>query len=53
MALRWLSAVAALANEADPLARSGQVVVAAALGKELGFADIDGREPRPLSLSEM
>jgi dehydrogenase/reductase SDR family member 1 len=46
-------AVAALANEPEPLARSGQVVVAAALGKELGFADIDGRVPRPLSLSEM
>jgi dehydrogenase/reductase SDR family protein 1 len=42
-------AVAALA--ADPAAArwNGRVVVAAALGREYGFSDIDGRQPAPLS----
>ena len=41
-------AVAALAAEPDVMRRSGAVVVAAALGQELGFTDIDGRSPTPL-----
>ena len=41
-------AVAALAGDTDVLARSGQVLVAAALAREYGFDDIDGKQPRPL-----
>jgi dehydrogenase/reductase SDR family protein 1 len=44
-------AIAALA--ADPMVarRTGQVVVAAALAREYGFTDIDGKQPRPLDLN--
>ena len=45
-------AVAALYRDPGVLARSGQVVVAAALGRELGFTDVDGRNPSPLSREE-
>lgn len=45
-------AVAALAADPDSLRWSGQVVVAASLAREYGFSDIDGREPRPLTLAE-
>jgi hypothetical protein len=31
--------------------RSGQVLVAAALAKEYGIVDIDGRRPEPLTVS--
>ena len=41
-------AVAALAADADVQQRSGQVLVAATLGTEYGFTDIDGKQPRPL-----
>ena len=41
-------AVAALAADPDVLRRSGSVVVAAALGSEYGFTDVDGKQPRPL-----
>lgn len=46
-------AVAALA--ADPLVsrHTGAVLVAAALGREYGFSDIDGRQPRPLTLADV
>jgi hypothetical protein len=30
--------------------KSGRVFVAAALAHEYGFTDIDGRQPRPLTL---
>jgi hypothetical protein len=30
--------------------KSGKVLVAAALALEYGFTDIDGKQPRPLSL---
>src|SRR5262249_30428614 len=43
-------AVAALANDPEVLGRSGSVLVAAALAKEYGFTDINGRQPRPLTL---
>jgi dehydrogenase/reductase SDR family protein 1 len=46
-------AVAALAADADSLRWSGQVVVAATIAREYGFADIDGRQPRPLTLAEV
>jgi dehydrogenase/reductase SDR family protein 1 len=46
-------AVAALANDAEVLRRSGSVLVAAALAEEYGFADIDGHQPRPLTLADV
>ena len=46
-------AIAALASDPDVLRRSGQVLVAAALGREYGFADIDGKTPRPLTLADV
>jgi NAD(P)-dependent dehydrogenase (short-subunit alcohol dehydrogenase family) len=45
-------AVSALAADPQLLRKSGQVLVAAALGIEYGFTDIDGQQPRPISVSE-
>ena len=45
-------AIAALAADPDRLRRSGQVLVVAALAREYGVVDIDGRTPRPLTLDE-
>jgi dehydrogenase/reductase SDR family member 1 len=45
-------AVRALASDPERLRHTGQVLVAARLGIEYGFADIDGRQPRPLGLQE-
>ena len=42
--------IAALAADPNLMARSGQVVVAAAAARELGVLDIDGTSPEPLSL---
>ena len=46
-------AVAALAG--DPLVHrwTGQVLVAAAVALDYGFTDIDGKQPRPLTLSDV
>lgn len=46
-------AVAALASDANVMAKSGRVVVAAACGEEYGFADIDGKRPRPLTIDDV
>lgn len=46
-------AVAALAADPDRLRWSGQALVAAALALEYGFTDIDGRQPRPLTLADV
>jgi NAD(P)-dependent dehydrogenase (short-subunit alcohol dehydrogenase family) len=46
-------AVAALASEPEPLRRTGTIVVAAALARELGFTDVDGKSPRPLTLADV
>jgi hypothetical protein len=35
------------------MAKSGSVLVAAALAEEYGFTDIDGKQPRPLTLSDV
>jgi NAD(P)-dependent dehydrogenase (short-subunit alcohol dehydrogenase family) len=43
-------AISALAADPDVMAKSGQVLVAAALAKGYGFTDIDGKVPRPLTL---
>jgi NAD(P)-dependent dehydrogenase (short-subunit alcohol dehydrogenase family) len=41
-------AVAALAGDPDVQQRTGQVLVAATLGTDYGFTDVDGAQPRPL-----
>lgn len=46
-------AVAGLASDPDIMAKSGSVQVAAALAGEYGFTDIDGKRPRPLTLSDV
>lgn len=43
-------AVAALANDRNILQKTGEVLVAAQLGLEYGFTDIDGKQPKPLTL---
>ena len=46
-------AVAALAADPDVLRHTGKVLVAAAVAKEYGFTDIDGKTPRPLTLPDV
>jgi NAD(P)-dependent dehydrogenase (short-subunit alcohol dehydrogenase family) len=43
-------AVAALATDADVLAKSGQLVTAGGLAREYGFTDLDGTQPEPFAL---
>jgi NAD(P)-dependent dehydrogenase (short-subunit alcohol dehydrogenase family) len=45
-------AVAALAADPRVMVKSGRVLVAAALAQEYGFTDVDGKQPRPLTLEE-
>jgi dehydrogenase/reductase SDR family protein 1 len=45
-------AVAALAADPEVMRHSGAVLVAASLGLEYGFTDIDGKSPRPLTLAD-
>ena len=46
-------AVAALASDPNIMQNSGRVLVAAALAQEYGFTDIDGEQPRPLTLQDV
>ncbi len=46
-------AVVALASDADILAQSGSVVVAAACAETYGFADVDGKRPKPFVLDDV
>jgi dehydrogenase/reductase SDR family member 1 len=46
-------AVASLAGDSDVLRHTGKVLVAAALAKEYGFTDVDGRTPRPLTIADV
>lgn len=46
-------AVSALASDPNIMQKSGQVLVAAALALEYGFTDIDGKQPRPLTLRDV
>jgi dehydrogenase/reductase SDR family protein 1 len=46
-------AVTTLAADANVLARTGEVLVAAKLAEEYGFTDIDGKTPRPLTLNDV
>lgn len=45
-------AVAALASDSESLRWSGQAIVAAELAREYGFTDVDGSQPRPLTLAD-
>ena len=45
--------IAALANDPKIMEKSGQAFVAAALAIEYGMTDIDGKQPRPLTLEEL
>jgi NAD(P)-dependent dehydrogenase (short-subunit alcohol dehydrogenase family) len=46
-------AVAALASDSSVARWNGSVVVAATLAAQYGFTDIDGRQPRPLTLADL
>jgi len=46
-------AVSALASDPDVLRRTGRVLVAAQLAAEYGFTDVDGKTPRPLTVSDV
>ena len=45
--------IAALADDPQLMARSGQALVAAAVAEELGVVDIDGRQPRVLTIDDV
>ena len=45
-------AIAALAADPDRMQKSGQILVAAAVAQEYGIRDIDGKQPRPLTVDE-
>lgn len=45
-------AVVALASDPEVMKKTGQVLVAAGIAEEYGFTDIDGRQPRPLTLED-
>lgn len=44
--------VAALATDPDIMRKSGQILVAAAVAQEYGIKDIDGKQPRPITVDE-
>ena len=46
-------AVHALATDPDVTRWSGRTVAAAALAQEYGFTDVDGKQPRPLTLADV
>ena len=46
-------AVAALAGDANVSRWNGSVLIAAGLAAEYGFADVDGSQPRPLTLADV
>ena len=45
-------AITALAADPQIIRRSGQILVAAAMAQEYGFIDIDGKQPRPITVDE-
>jgi NAD(P)-dependent dehydrogenase (short-subunit alcohol dehydrogenase family) len=46
-------AIAALASDPNVMQKTGRVLVAAALALEYGFTDVDGKQPRPLTLEDV
>ena len=49
----FVSALGAIGFDPELMARSGQVLVAAAVARELGVADTDGSQPEPLTLARL
>src|ERR671915_314206 len=45
--------VAALASDPDIMAKSGQVLVAAAEAAHYAIRDVDGKQPKPLTLAQV
>ena len=45
--------IAALAGDPGLMSRSGRVLVGAAVAEEFGLVDVDGRQPRPLTLETL
>jgi NAD(P)-dependent dehydrogenase (short-subunit alcohol dehydrogenase family) len=45
--------VVGLASDPNIIQKTGRVVIAAAAAREYGVKDIDGKEPRPLTLEEV
>ncbi|MBN1247353.1 MAG: SDR family NAD(P)-dependent oxidoreductase [Anaerolineae bacterium] len=45
--------IAALATDPGLMQRSGRVLVAAALARDYGIRDIDGTQPRPLTVADL
>jgi NAD(P)-dependent dehydrogenase (short-subunit alcohol dehydrogenase family) len=45
--------VAALGADPDVIRHTGKALIAAALALDYGFTDIDGKQPRPLTLSDV
>jgi dehydrogenase/reductase SDR family member 1 len=45
--------VAALAGDPDLIRKTGKILVAPALAKEYGFTDVDGKQPRPMTVEEI
>jgi hypothetical protein len=46
-------AVAALATDPDAIRHTVHSLVAAAIARDYGFTDIDGKTPRPLTLGDV
>jgi dehydrogenase/reductase SDR family member 1 len=46
-------AIAALASDPEVMRFTGQRLVAASLAAQYGFADVDGRTPRPLTVADV
>lgn len=46
-------AIAALARDPDVMRHTGTVLVAARVGADFGFTDLDGKTPRPLTLEDV
>jgi dehydrogenase/reductase SDR family protein 1 len=45
--------VAALATDPNLMEKTGKVLIAAALAQEYRFTDIDGKQPRPLTIADV
>jgi NAD(P)-dependent dehydrogenase (short-subunit alcohol dehydrogenase family) len=46
-------AIAALAGDPEVMRHTGQVLIAAAVAKDYGFTDVDGKSPRPLTIADV
>lgn len=44
--------IASLASDPDVMRRSGQTLVAAAVAQKYGVKDLDGKQPRPITVDE-